>query len=301
MTNAPRGAHTDPIVRPTDSATLVVVRTPPVGGPLEAILLERSGKSAFMGGAFVFPGGKLDRADESAEMRSFVSPETLAWCRAQFDEAPERSLSAERAFGLFVAACRETFEEAGILFASAPAGRFPDARVLAPWRRRLQEGHATFAELLRAFDLEADVRRLFSWSHWITPSAERRRYDTRFFVAHLPDAQEAALDDKEAVALRWMTPDEALQAHRRGEVFLPPPTERTLQELAPYRFWADLAAYARARKPSPVLPKVLWGAGTATIVLPWDADYDAVEGEGLRARENPRPDLPTRIRLGAPA
>lgn len=251
-----------------------------------------------MAGAFVFPGGKLDPADESPETRAFASPETLAWCRAQFPETPDRPLTAERAFALFIAACRETFEEAGVLFASAPQGGLPDAGLLAPWRRRLQEGAATFADLLRSLELRAGVRELHAWSHWITPSVERRRYDTRFFVAHLPDQQVAVLDHKEAVSQRWMTPDHALRAHADGEVFLPPPTERTLQELSPYRSWVELEAVARRRKPTPILPKVLWTSGGMTVVLPWDDAYEAVEGEGLDGHDNPRPDLPTRIPFG---
>ena len=296
-----RGGDPQPTAKVTvsvrDSATLVVVRTPPSGGALEVLLLERSAKSAFMGGAFVFPGGKLDAEDEGIEMQSLVTRQTLRWCRQQLGESPGRPLSVERAFGLFIAACRETFEEAGVLFAGGADGRRPGATDLSRWRRRLHDGRATFADMLRALNLRIHLDRLHSWAHWITPSIETRRYDTRFFVAHLPGDQVPVLDKKEAVSQRWMTPDDALQAHRRGEILLPPPTERTIQELTPYGAWTELEAVARDRTPIPILPKVHQVSGVWTIVLPWDAEYAALEGEGCLPGVNPRPDLPTRLRI----
>lgn len=278
-----------------DSATLVLVRSEP---DLEVLLMERSAKSRFMGGAFVFPGGKLDPEDEDPNMRALVSQGVPAWCRSQLAESPGRPLSEDRAFGLFIAACRETFEEAGVLFAAPATGGRLQERTRSLALRRLQErgdDEGGFSAVLRTLNLRLDVKALHAWSHWITPSSEPRRYDTRFFVAHLPEGQTPVLDQKEAVSLRWLKPGDALATHAKKEIFLPPPTIRTIEEIDGFSTWADLEREARRRTPVPILPRLRFGEGTVEVVLPWDAAYAEIEGEGFVAGDNPRPDLPTRI------
>src|SRR4051794_2241279 len=90
-----------------EAATLIVVRDPPDGAPMQVFCVERHKKSAFLGGAIVFPGGKLDDADKDAawEARSTKPNERTRLIADDHD--------AQRA--LSVAACRETLEEAAIL------------------------------------------------------------------------------------------------------------------------------------------------------------------------------------------
>src|SRR5690349_12997588 len=82
-------------VAPRPAATLVVVRDAAAG--VEVFCVERHPKSGFLGGAIVFPGGKVDPADASE-----------AW--AQVSDGGEGEDRAHR-----VAACREALEEAAIL------------------------------------------------------------------------------------------------------------------------------------------------------------------------------------------
>ena len=83
------------------------------------------------------------------------------------------------------------------------------------------------------------------WSHWLTPEIEPRRYDTWFFAVELPPGAEPVADGHEAVAGRWFNPADAVAASMARTLLLPPPTIRTLVELAPYRTVAEALAAPR--------------------------------------------------------
>lgn len=130
------------------------------------------------------------------------------------------------------------------------------------------------------------------FSHWITPSAEPKRFDTDFFLAELPPGQEPRVDAQEVFDLLWLTPDEALARFAAGTLALPPPTMANLQDLrdlvqataqrgAP-NLLAEVLAKSRGRRPRPILPKVVADpqSGGIAIVLPWDPEYDSLPGEG---------------------
>jgi 8-oxo-dGTP pyrophosphatase MutT (NUDIX family) len=281
---------------PTDAATVVLLRE----APLEVFLLRRNPRSSFMGGAFVFPGGKLDAQDAEPASLACLAPGAPARLHAQLDETPGAApLTAARAAGLHVAALRELFEEAGVLLARPRAGAAaPSLAALEEARAALAAG-AAFPSLLAGLSLELDVEELLYWSHWVTPSAEPRRFDTRFFLARLPGGQRAACDRTETTEGRWMAPAAALEAHARGEVFLPPPTQRTLEELAHAGGWEGARALARGRQVRPLIPKIAAVDGRPAVLLPWDPLYAAAEGEGLVVGEDVSPvPQPSRVLFG---
>jgi 8-oxo-dGTP pyrophosphatase MutT (NUDIX family) len=76
------------------------------------------------------------------------------------------------------------------------------------------------------------VGSLHDWAHWVTPEVEPRRFDTRFFLAVLPNDQQARDLSGETDTAGWMTPSDALAAADRGEIGLMPPTLSILTELA---------------------------------------------------------------------
>ena len=291
--SAPRASSDD---RPRDAATVVLLREGLSG--VEVFLLQRHGKSAFMGGAYVFPGGKVDVEDQAAAMLERLGPGDVAWCRARLEETPNVALSPEDAAGIHVAACRELFEEAGVLLARGRDGRRVAPEVLPGLRAELAAG-ASFAALLSREGLQLALRELTYFAHWITPAAERRRFDTRFFLAVLPAGQSALLDQTETVAEAWMGLTDALEAHREGRVFLPPPTQRTLEELLACGSLSAMRARAEVEPVQAVLPKLTVVEDVITIVLPWDPLYAELEGEGLPAP--PRfGELPGRIEVRPP-
>ena len=104
---------------PIDSASVMVLRDGEHG--LEVLMVRRHGNSGVLGGAHVFPGGKLDATDGDAlwpgEERS------VAWYAHALAEP---GLDPAVARGLFAAALRETQEECGLSLA---------VQTLVPWSR----------------------------------------------------------------------------------------------------------------------------------------------------------------------
>jgi 8-oxo-dGTP pyrophosphatase MutT (NUDIX family) len=148
------------------------------------------------------------------------------------------------------------------------------------------EGEPAFAvaaarELAEEANLTVDASTLVPFAHWITPSAEGKRFDARFFVAAAPVGQTARHDSVETVDHLWATPAEVLARYERGELKLPPPTIRNLEDLAQHPTVDAALAWARGCVVTPILPKLVPLGDTLAIVLPWDPDYSSLPGEGM--------------------
>lgn len=260
-------------VKPSPAATLVLLRDRPAGG-FDVLLMQRHQKSKFAAGDFVFPGGKLTAEDNP--------PDAIRWCRGLDLTTAARTLALEHApetaLAFFIGAIRETFEEVGVLLATAADGapcRVPAAR-LADCRRACQQHNRAFWELVKDEDLRLETDRLQYFAHWITPEDMPLRFDTRFFAAPMPAGQEPAGDDKEVVDLRWLAPGEALDAHARGELSLRHPTRRNLMLFDGAHSAGEALARLRGREIRPIMPRpVVDPDGTRRVLLPGDPGYDA--------------------------
>jgi 8-oxo-dGTP pyrophosphatase MutT (NUDIX family) len=253
-----------------DAATVMLLRAAP--GGTEVYLLRRLSSMAFAPGAFVFPGGKVDERDaDGGHGWAGPPPEHLA---------PILGTAPAGAAALIRAAVRETFEECGVLLASPaadPAGPAVDpvAGTPAGWeadREALSAGSVSLAELLirRNLVLRGDLLR--PWSRWITPEAEERRYDTRFFVAAMPAGQRAAGGTGESDRAAWLGPGAALAAAEAGQLTMLPPTRITLSELAAH---PDIPAIMAADRPiTPRRPVVVLDGDQAWLSLPEGGDDD---------------------------
>jgi 8-oxo-dGTP pyrophosphatase MutT (NUDIX family) len=230
-----------------------------------------------MAGAHVFPGGRVDAADYTADAER--------WCDG-VEEAVARVATRRpaEAVAFHVAAVRELFEEAGVLLARQGAGSNAElsdfsSTDLVGWRRDLIAHRVTMAELASREELRLRLDALTLFAHWITPEVEARRFDTSFFFAVVPSGQEAVHDDHEATHGTWMHPHEALERCRAGEIALPPPTWTTLRALSRFENVDAAEAWARAQSAPPVQPRVVQREdGARIIVLPGDPSYPAVEG-----------------------
>jgi 8-oxo-dGTP pyrophosphatase MutT (NUDIX family) len=243
-----------PVPRP--AATVVLLREG-WGGP-EAYLQLRPMGMGFAGGLWVFPGGRVDDGDrDPAVAGRWAGPSPAAW-------AERLGLPADEARGHLVAACRETLEEAGLLLAT-PA---PATAELAAARRDLLTGSAGLADLLARLGVRLDTGRLRYWAWWVTPEAEPRRYDTRFFLAELPAGAPVAAHLAEAERERWLPLAEAAADQ---DLPMLPPTRYTLRDLAGFGSVAEALAAAADRRVERVLP-VLDGA---ELVMPWGERYPA--------------------------
>jgi 8-oxo-dGTP pyrophosphatase MutT (NUDIX family) len=139
---------------------------------------------------------------------------------------------------------------------------------------------AAVRELREEAALTVDVALLIPFAHWITPSAEGKRFDARFYIAPAPVGQLAQHDSVETVDSLWATPADVLARYQRGELKLPPPTIRTLEDLAQHATVAAALDWARGREVAPILPKLVAVEDTLAIVLPWDPEYPSLPGEG---------------------
>jgi 8-oxo-dGTP pyrophosphatase MutT (NUDIX family) len=277
---------------PRDAATVILLRDRS-GGPYEVFLMRRHTNQAFMGGAYVFPGGRLDDADKD---------QGLAACTGRFSVMEARRLLQEPdlpeavAFGLFLAAIRETFEEAGVLLARDTAGRLVDLADpetvdrFAAYRWELHEKRITLMELVLRESLCYAPDLLIPYSHWITPELEPRRFDTRFFLARLPEGQVAVHDRMELTESCWMTPAFALSEHAAGRIALMPPTLKTMEELEAFSNTESLFAAVRLQRIVMILPEIFRTADGFGILLPHDAEYTLAA-----FKQPPRPGETSRI------
>jgi glyoxylase-like metal-dependent hydrolase (beta-lactamase superfamily II)/8-oxo-dGTP pyrophosphatase MutT (NUDIX family) len=217
---------------PRPAATLLLLR-PGTGGP-EILMLQRTHSAAFLGGAYVFPGGSLDPQDSDSRLLKRVLGRTA-------EEANARLGVQAGGLGYYVAAVRECFEEAGVLLAKERNGDLVTARrAESLMRYRI----LPFNDFLEREDLFIPADALAYYGHWITAPGRARRFDTRFFVAVAPAGQEGSHDANETVHHMWVRPAEALERGARGEIELVFATQDSLKDLG--RFSEPRAAFEYA-------------------------------------------------------
>ncbi len=237
--NPPR--ETALAIRP--AATLILLRDAAPG--LELLLLRRAEKAVFLGGAYVFPGGTLEAAD--ADARTWERVHGLT------DDEASRALGMSAgALAYWVAAARECFEEAGIVFASDEAGgpAAPERiAAMAEHRDALNRGEGSFADILARHRLALPAHEIHYFDHWITPPIRPRRFDTRFFVARAPGGQEGSHDNAETVNSLWLRPADALERAERKEIEVAFVTRVALGEFARFATVEEALAHVRARGP----------------------------------------------------
>ena len=267
------------------AATVLLLRE--AGGELEVLMMRRGAGLAFMAGMWVFPGGRVDEADASPGIRARVAPEAMRDWRNQLHTPQGEPLPDDVALAHYVAACRETFEESGVLLAHDRDGRPCNVDLTARLqdeREGIAADAAAFLGLLEREDLYLDVAPLVYWSHWITPSLEPKRFDTRFFAIAVPPGQVASADRSELTEHAWVRPARLAEALERGEIRVVPPTLFTLEDLAEsHAFHGSLAAMLeaeRARATPPVMPRIEARPEAFDVVMPWDEGYGAIAGDG---------------------
>ncbi|HSH43034.1 MAG TPA: MBL fold metallo-hydrolase [Arenicellales bacterium] len=260
------------MIEPKPAATVVVARDADAG--VEVLLLQRTHSAVFMPGVYVFPGGAVDESDRQPDLAASVP--------GVDEDAANRVLGVPSGgLGFMAAAIRECFEEAGLLLADAADGaalcRAPDID-LAHWRRRLARGELDLPGLCRQLGLQLHADRLVYLSRWITPPGPPRRFDTRFFVAPAPPGQTASHDGTETVDHLWITPGEALERSRRGELSLGSPTIRTLHSLTGFESVERLLAGVRSgNAPRARAPLPATGRDGTRRVHPNEPAYAEVE------------------------
>lgn len=270
---------TDVPIRP--AATVIVLRDT-TAGP-EVFLVRRHHAVAFMAGAHVFPGGRVDAGDHGAD---------ASWC----DGVPQAAtnlpgVAPDAALAFHVAAERELFEEAGVLLARDATGQpvslagRDDRDRFKVHRAELNASRRTLRQIVEAEHLRLGLDALVHYAHWVTPPIEIRRFDTQFFVTRVPAEQTPAHDDHEATDSVWIRPIDAIDAVVRGDIVLPPPTWASLRELQRFPSVDAALRWARTRTVYRREPRVTTGAdGIRRIVLPGDPSLPEPEPVAFETR-----------------
>ena len=244
-----------------DAATVIILRDSPEG--LEVFLVKRHGLSDVLGGAYVFPGGKLDDSDLQLAETAHLDQESSALHAA----LAEPDLPVDVARGLYVAALREAFEECGVLFAQDAAHHH--SLQLA---EQIMAGQP-FNLVLSALRLRLQTSLLTPWSRWVTPrmpSISSKRFDTRFFVAALPADQVARHDNVETTESVWLAPRTALEHYWSRAIQLAPPQIMTLAQLSRHGTVASVLEAARSTPPPTIAPEPFDDQGERVLCYPGD-------------------------------
>ena len=247
-----------------DAATVMIVREAD-DGP-EVLMVQRGARLAFGARAWVFPGGRVDVSDRVDLDRIGVGLSDI--------DASARLGVPEHGLSWWLAACRESLEEAGLLLAAEDSA-VVDA---APLRRRVEADPESFVPAL----IEAGIRLRFDALHdvarFITPLGPPRRFDTRFFLTDAPTGQEALHDDGEMVDSCWIRPGDAIDRWRRGDYPLMSVTHRMLACLDRFDSVGDMMALAAAR-PEERRVRVNDPDGEYLVLLPGEPGYEDAEVE----------------------
>lgn len=233
------------------SASILLVRDGMRG--LEVLMMKRAKTMRFAPGAYVFPGGKVDAHDgRSFFWRQYLNPSV------RFQDMNFR-----------IAALRELYEEAGILYTQSHSPREDTVR------RSVPTALAYAGERLA-------VENLILFSHWITPVQAGRRFDTHFYLAPFEGQKDGVEDGSEMIENLWVRPKELLMKWEQGGVPIMFPTRLNLMRLSEARTVAEAIEQSLRRTVVPILPKftVDPDSGEKSLEIP------AAAGFGLTRASN---------------
>jgi 8-oxo-dGTP pyrophosphatase MutT (NUDIX family) len=246
-------------VTPKLSATVVLVRPGSADSdPWETYLLRRGSASPVLADMWVFPGGTLREDDLAAAAEGGEDAFGPSYAHGVFSRAPDVAPATPvESFAHFIAAERELIEEAGIVLTSAgkrwPPPSFQPER-FASQREELEKGRR-LGDFMKETGIAIAPERLTYYAHWITPEAIPQRFDTRFFLARLPDGQEATPSPYEMAEGLWISASDALERAKAGTLSLHFATLNHLKRLAPFRTIEELLAFAATKPVLPVMPE----------------------------------------------
>ena len=234
-------------------------------------MLRRSAQSPVLAEMWVFPGGTIRPDDADAALRDLTPGFAPSDAHAAFSRPPdEPAESPDASYAYFVAAARELIEESGVLLTVPEAGsaqaRLDPVRFAAQ-REELERGRA-LSDVLHELGAALALENLVYYARWITPEAVPQRFDTRFFLARLPEGQVASPSPFEMADGIWLSPGDALTRAKSGELALHFATMNHLRRLAPYRTIDELFAFARTKQVVPLMPSTREKDGRVVPFIP---------------------------------
>jgi 8-oxo-dGTP pyrophosphatase MutT (NUDIX family) len=222
------------------AATVILVRELS-SGPPELLMVERAADMAFAGGAWVFPGGRIDDADRRLGA-------------GLGDDGASR-----------VAAIREALEETAIPVGLNP---LPSPEISAELQRELLAG-TEFEQLIDHHGLALNASSLTPLARWIPRFHAKRRFDTLFYVGRAPEGDWSPnVLESECTGAHWVSAADVLERDQRGDLQLIFPTRRTLERLAQHSTYGEIVADARAYVIQPISPWIDEVDGDRFVTIP---------------------------------
>ncbi|MBT6305440.1 MAG: NUDIX hydrolase [Rhodospirillaceae bacterium] len=254
----------DPVT-PTPAATVISLRDTPTG--MEVLMVQRTKKADFAGGALLFPGGKVDDSDY----------EVLKLDRCSLPNDVPDNQKAIR-----VAGVREMFEEAGLLFVRDNGNTQVISKERAEalnniYRQDLLSQKITFHEMIETENLVVASDLLIPFAHWITPTTGRKRFDTHFLVAQSPNGHIASHDGSETLDTVWIDPLTAITEAEEGKRRVVFPTRMNLKKISESTTAESAIKLAKITPVVTVLPEVHDVNGGRHLKIPIEAGYGISE------------------------
>ncbi len=246
------------------ASTVLIIRNGKTG--LEVFMVVRNHEIDFASGALVFPGGKVDKNDYDEKLKnlSYIDEEN------EFENLPFK-----------IAAIRESFEEANVLFANDNTSNslvsINRLKNLNKWRQKFNNNTASMIEFASMEGLSFSTKNLIPFAHWITPEKMPKRFDTRFYIAEAPKDHEGEHDGSESVDSIWINPQQALEdcySNKRTIIF---PTRLNLEKLSKSSSVEEALDRARNSKIVTVMPSISKIEGEAFLTIPENAGYGLIK------------------------
>ena len=254
------------------AATILVLKDSDNG--MKVLMVKRSKRPPFEN-LYVFPGGKIDAHDHSEEY--------LLHCDDFSDKLASEKLGLDKGgLGYWVACIRECFEEVGILMARKKSGECINLQgenkiKFNSYRNKLIKNEISLSDICLKEELILTTSNIAPLSHWITPNIETKRFDTRFFIAYLPENQTVEHDGKELTQSLWINPDQAVEKAFSGELQMIMPTIKNLQTCMEFSNAKEMLMHQKKLTNDDIpaiLPKFFKENGNWVGLLPGDEGYD---------------------------
>ncbi len=243
----------DPVQPIRPAATIIVVRE--AASSYEIFMLKRTARASFASGMYVFPGGRVDGDDHLHKYDAFRHGPTE-------EQQSQVNALGDEWRGFWIAAIRETFEEAGLLLAYKDGDMisFEQAATqehFESYRKPLHQGEVSLLDICQREQLKLAVDHVHFYNRFVTPLGRPRRFDTRFFIAAAPESQRGRHDEKETVDSIWITPEEALERNKNKEFDLMNVTRMQLEWLSEYNNKQAVVDMVKRRRQFPTRRPVL--------------------------------------------
>jgi len=256
---------------PRNASTVILLND-----SFEVLLMQRSTHDSFMAKASVYPGGTVDDSDADEKLLEF-SQNFNGKKAKEMLKAPD--INEKAASSLFFAGIRELFEESSILLAEYSSGKpldFSDDTIdrrFKEYRKSVYDKKLSLARLAELEGLVYTPEKLKAFAHWITPTFQKKRFDTWFFLASPPQSQKALHDNNELTSAEWIKPQKALEMNDERKILLMPPTIMTLKELSSFNSIDELLIHTAEKNIPAILPEAFAKGDTAGVILPNDPAY----------------------------